>query len=57
LWERSAIFPAALFANALLENIAGFSGHNSAGVQEDDITLLVLDFRRTLGVRSITTAK
>jgi phosphoserine phosphatase RsbU/P len=37
--------PAALFANALLENIAGFSGHNSARAQEDDITLLVLDFR------------
>jgi serine phosphatase RsbU (regulator of sigma subunit) len=36
---------AALFANALLENIAGFSGHNSARAQEDDITLLVLDFR------------
>jgi sigma-B regulation protein RsbU (phosphoserine phosphatase) len=37
--------PAAFFANALLENIAGFSGHNSARAQEDDITLLVLDFR------------
>jgi sigma-B regulation protein RsbU (phosphoserine phosphatase) len=38
--------PTALFANALLENIAGFSGHNSARVQDDDITLLVLDFQR-----------
>jgi phosphoserine phosphatase RsbU/P len=37
--------PAALFANAILENIASFSGHNSARAQEDDITLLVLDFR------------
>jgi sigma-B regulation protein RsbU (phosphoserine phosphatase) len=36
--------PAALFANAILENIASFSGHNSARAQEDDITLLVLDF-------------
>jgi phosphoserine phosphatase RsbU/P len=31
------------FASALLEKIAGFSGHNSAGAQEDDITLVVLD--------------
>jgi sigma-B regulation protein RsbU (phosphoserine phosphatase) len=37
--------PAARFANALLDNIAGFSGHNSARAQEDDITLLVLDFQ------------
>jgi sigma-B regulation protein RsbU (phosphoserine phosphatase) len=36
--------PAARFANALLDRIAGFSGHNSARAQEDDITLLVLDF-------------
>ena len=36
--------PAALFANTILENIASFSGHNSARAQEDDITLLVLDF-------------
>jgi phosphoserine phosphatase RsbU/P len=35
--------PAARFANALLDKIAGFSGHNSARAQEDDITLLVLD--------------
>jgi serine phosphatase RsbU (regulator of sigma subunit) len=31
------------FASALLEKIAGFSGHQSAGAQEDDITLVVLD--------------
>jgi len=37
--------PAALFANAILENIADFSSHNSARAQEDDITFLVLDFR------------
>jgi phosphoserine phosphatase RsbU/P len=43
--ETQRDIPAALFANALLENIAGFSGHNSARAQDDDITLLVLDFR------------
>jgi phosphoserine phosphatase RsbU/P len=37
--------PAPHFADALLDNVAGFSGHNSAGAQEDDITLLVLDFQ------------
>ena len=31
------------FANALLEAIAEFSGHHSSRLQEDDITLLVLD--------------
>ena len=48
-WELATIaqrdIPAARFANALLDNIAGFSGHNSARAQEDDITLLVLDFQ------------
>ena len=43
--ERQLDVPAARFANALLDNIAGFSGHNSARAQEDDITLLVLDFQ------------
>jgi hypothetical protein len=33
------------FANALLDRIAGFSGHNSGRGQEDDMTLLVLDFQ------------
>jgi phosphoserine phosphatase RsbU/P len=37
--------PASHFADALLDNVAGFSGHNSEGAQEDDITLLVLDFQ------------
>ena len=36
---------AADFADALLGHIASFSGHNSGRAQEDDITLLVLDFR------------
>ena len=38
--------PAARFANTLLHTIARFSGHNSARTQEDDITLLVLDFQQ-----------
>ena len=42
--ETQLDVPVARFANALLDNIAGFSGHNSARAQEDDITLLVLDF-------------
>ena len=36
--------PAGGFANAFLDRIAGFSGYGSARAQEDDITLLVLDF-------------
>jgi phosphoserine phosphatase RsbU/P len=32
------------FADALLEQVAHFAGHSSARAQEDDITLLVLDF-------------
>ena len=43
--ETQRDIPAARFANALLDRIAGFSGHNSARAQEDDITLLVLDFQ------------
>jgi phosphoserine phosphatase RsbU/P len=43
--ETQLDIPAARFANALLDNIAGFSGHNSTRAQEDDITLLVLDFQ------------
>jgi sigma-B regulation protein RsbU (phosphoserine phosphatase) len=42
--ETHLDIPPARFANALLDKIAGFSGHNSARAQEDDITLLVLDF-------------
>jgi hypothetical protein len=37
--------PAAHFADDLLTSIATFSGRNSARAQEDDITLLVLDFQ------------
>jgi sigma-B regulation protein RsbU (phosphoserine phosphatase) len=37
--------PATRFANTLLDDIASFSGQNSARGQEDDITLLVLDFQ------------
>jgi len=44
--------PAARFANALLDNIAGFSGHNTTRAQEDDITLLVLDFPAQLENRN-----
>jgi sigma-B regulation protein RsbU (phosphoserine phosphatase) len=43
--ETQLDIPTARFANTLLDNIAGFSGHNSARAQEDDITLLVLDFQ------------
>jgi len=43
--ETQRDIPAARFANALLDRIAGFSGHNSTRAQEDDITLLVLDFQ------------
>jgi len=43
--ETQRDIPVARFAKALLDRIAGFSGHNSARAQEDDITLLVLDFQ------------
>jgi len=43
--ETQLHIPADRFAHALLDNIAGFSGNNSARAQEDDITLLVLDFQ------------
>jgi len=43
--ETHLDIPAARFAEALLDNIAGFSGYNSARAQEDDVTLLVLDFQ------------
>ena len=42
--ETQRDIPAARFADALFDRIAGFCGHNSARAQEDDITLLVLDF-------------
>jgi sigma-B regulation protein RsbU (phosphoserine phosphatase) len=43
--ERHRDIPAARFADMLLDGVAGFSGHHSARAQEDDITLLVLDFQ------------
>jgi serine phosphatase RsbU (regulator of sigma subunit) len=43
--EAQRDVPAAPFANALLNKIASFSGHNSGRAQEDDITFLVLDFQ------------
>jgi phosphoserine phosphatase RsbU/P len=42
--ETQLGIPAARFANGLLDKIAGFSGHDTTRAQEDDITLLVLDF-------------
>jgi hypothetical protein len=44
--ETQRDIPAERFANTLLESVAVFSGHNSARAQEDDITLLVLDFQK-----------
>ena len=43
--ESQREIPAARFANTLLDRVAGFSGYNSTRAQEDDITLLVLDFQ------------
>jgi len=43
--EAGSDLPAAAFASALLDRIARFSGHGSARAREDDMTLLVLDFR------------
>jgi sigma-B regulation protein RsbU (phosphoserine phosphatase) len=38
--------PAARFVKTLLDSVAGFSGYSSSRRQEDDITLLVLDFQK-----------
>jgi serine phosphatase RsbU (regulator of sigma subunit) len=43
--ESHRYLSAARFADALLTKVAAFSGLNSARAQEDDITLLVLDFQ------------
>jgi phosphoserine phosphatase RsbU/P len=43
--ESQREIPATRFANSLLDRVAGFSGYNSTRAQEDDITLLVLDFQ------------
>lgn len=42
--ETQRELSAAKFASQLLDRIAAFSGHNSSRAQEDDITLLVIDF-------------
>ena len=44
--ETQSDIPAARFADSLLDRVAGFSGYNSVRAQEDDITLLVLDFQK-----------
>jgi len=43
--QDHAHLPAAGFADRLLDSIATFSGHTSGRTQEDDITILVLDFQ------------
>jgi sigma-B regulation protein RsbU (phosphoserine phosphatase) len=43
--ETQRDIPPARFANTLLDSVAVFSGYNSARAQEDDITLIVLDFQ------------
>jgi len=44
--ETQRDIPAARFVKTLLDSVAGFSGYNSSRAQEDDITLLVLDFQK-----------
>jgi phosphoserine phosphatase RsbU/P len=44
--ETQRDIPAARFVETLLDSVAGFSGYNTARAQEDDITLLVLDFQK-----------
>jgi sigma-B regulation protein RsbU (phosphoserine phosphatase) len=44
--ETQRDIPAARFVKALLDSVAGFSGYNSVRAQEDDITILVLDFQK-----------
>jgi sigma-B regulation protein RsbU (phosphoserine phosphatase) len=43
--ESERDLPAARFASALLDRVARFSGHDEDRAREDDMTLLVLDFR------------
>jgi sigma-B regulation protein RsbU (phosphoserine phosphatase) len=43
--ETQREIPAARFANTLLDSVAGFCGYNATRAQEDDITLVVLDFQ------------
>ena len=44
--ETQRDIPAARFVETLLDSVVGFSGYNSARAQEDDITLVVLDFQK-----------
>jgi sigma-B regulation protein RsbU (phosphoserine phosphatase) len=44
--ETQRDIPAARFVKTLLDCVVGFSGYNSSRAQEDDITLLVLDFQK-----------
>jgi sigma-B regulation protein RsbU (phosphoserine phosphatase) len=43
--ERHREIPAVRFANILLDSVGSFSGYNSTRAQQDDITVLVVDFR------------
>jgi phosphoserine phosphatase RsbU/P len=45
LLETQREIPPGRFANTLLDSVARFSGYSSNRAQEDDITLLVLDFQ------------
>ncbi len=47
--ETQREIPAARFVKTLLDRVVGFSGYNSSRAQEDDITLLVLDFQEETG--------
>ena len=44
--ETQRDIPAARLVKTLLDSVASFSGYSSARAQEDDITLLVLDFQK-----------
>jgi sigma-B regulation protein RsbU (phosphoserine phosphatase) len=44
--EAQRDIAATRFVKTLLDSVAGFSGYNSSRAQEDDITLLVLDFQK-----------
>lgn len=44
--ETQRDIPAARFVQTLLDSVATFSGYNTDHAQEDDITLLVLDFQK-----------
>jgi hypothetical protein len=50
--EMQRAIPTAGFADALLDKIAGFCGYASGRTQDDDITLLVLDFQQDTPLRA-----